>query len=92
MTEWVYVCPDCAMWSANAELPDDDPNLSDQENAYRCDEIRNGTPVIVDCGGDADHCVGFSTQPCAACHTWMAGARHRAVLCDVPYANTGDTR
>jgi bacterioferritin-associated ferredoxin len=78
--DYVWVCTDCAMWWANAELPEDDPNLDDATNAQRIAEIRDGTPVIVDCGECSDECLGFSTRRCDSCQDHRGGVRHRAVL------------
>lgn len=69
------VCNDCAMFWANAELPDYDHNMPVEEYEERVEEIRNGKKVDLDCD---DLCIGFSTKPCESCGSWLAGERHRA--------------
>jgi hypothetical protein len=34
----------------------------------------------VDCGEEAEFCDAFSSAPCDACRTRLAGSRHRAFL------------
>lgn len=67
-----YICDDCAMWHANADLSGvDDPGRVAE--IKKCEET-----VVVDCGEEAEECVAFSTTPCYACGTRLAGSRHRA--------------
>jgi hypothetical protein len=71
-TAYLWVCVDCAHWSANGELPDYD-------TAERVEAVRNGHPFILDCGDDAEHCDPFSWSACDACGSTLGGHRHRAV-------------
>lgn len=71
-TAYLWVCEDCAHWSANGELPDYD-------TAERVEAVRNGRAIILDCGENAEHCDPFSWSACDACGSTLGGHRHRAV-------------
>lgn len=75
MSAAVYaICDDCAMWHANADLSGvDDPERVAEVQA--CDSM-----FAVDCGDESEFCDAFSTAPCDACRTRLAGSRHRAFL------------
>lgn len=71
MTEF-YICSDCAMWHANADVSGiDDEKRVAEVTAY------DGF-LDVDCGENGEHCRDFSWSACDACGTTLGGDRHRA--------------
>jgi len=71
MTEF-YICIDCAMWHANADLT----GLDDETREAKIKACTEN--LVIDCGENEEYCVDFGKAPCDACGSHLAGTRHRA--------------
>ncbi len=66
----IEICTDCLLWLANGERPVDNPD--DWQPPQFAERVQ-----CVPGNGQADE---FSTAPCGACNSSLAGARHDATI------------
>ena len=79
-----WLCDDCTIFAVNGDLSGIDYHYSGKEAEERVKEVEEGAERLGRISPDFDSETGegieeFSSRRCDACHTRLAGQRHRFV-------------